>query len=305
MTENTALVRHELPDIKDLLAGRLAPSSIAIYRQDVGQYQDFCLDQQLQQFDPQSFVLWRDWMVLHSMKSPHTINRQLAAVRRVTKEAASRRMITGEVAYGFANVESVSVRALRARLKPHAKTRITPTQMRALCDSPNPATLLGLRDRAMLHTLASSGVRLSELISLTVEQIEQQGDFYTMRIIGKTDIEARAAPLSVEAKHHIDAWIEHRMVASAYVFTSLTGRGDNRLTAEPLSDVGAWRIIIDYAETCGLQHVKPHDFRRFVATELSAKDVIMAQRALGHKSLATTERYVLSGLKPGLTDNLY
>jgi len=302
---DTQLVPYALPDIKDLLAGRLAASSIAIYRQDIAQYQTFCFERQMAQFDPQSFVAWRDSLVMLSAKSPNTINRQLAAVRRTVKEAASRRMITGEVAYGFANVESVSVRALRARLKPHAKTRIMPAQMRALCDSPSASTLLGSRDRAMLHTLASSGVRLSELVSLTQEQIEQQGDFYTMRILGKTDIEARAAPLSVEAKRHIDTWIERRMVASHYVFTSLTGRGDNRLTAEPLSDVGAWRIIIDYAEACGLQHVKPHDFRRFVATELSAKDVIMAQRALGHKSLATTERYVLSGLKPGLTDNLY
>ena len=309
----TDLVPYALPDIKDLLAGRLAPSSIAIYRLDIGQYQAFCSEQDLAQFDPQSFVAWRDHLVMQTTMSPNTINRMLAAIRRTIKEAASRHMITSAVAYDFSVVESVSVRALRSRLKKHSKTRIMPAQMRALCDWPDTRTLVGLRDRAMLHTLASSGLRISELVSLTSEQIDQQGDFFTMRILGKTDIEPRLAPLSREAKQHIDAWIERRTVASDYVFTSFEGRECyplaapvfSRLTAEPMSDVSAWRIITGYAEACGLEHVHPHDFRRFVATELSAKDVIQAQRALGHKNLNTTQRYVLSGLKPGLTDNLY
>lgn len=302
------LIPYALPDIKDLLTGRLSAGTITVYREDIGQYAAFCASHDLQQFDAASLVAWRDDMVLNSTKSPNTINRQLAAIRRVIKEAASRHIVTGEVAYAFTTVESVSVRALRARLKPHGKTRIAPANMRLLCDSPDTTSLIGLRDRAMLHTLASSGLRISELVSLTVEQIEQQGDFYTVRIIGKTDIEPRQAPLSVEAKQHIDAWIAARLVTSEYVFTSFDGRGNGahtRLSAGPLSREAAWMIIHEYARRCGLAHVKPHDFRRFLATELSARDVIQAQRALGHKSLATTERYVLSGLTPGLTDNLY
>jgi integrase len=52
--------------------------------------------------------------------------------------------------------------------------------------------------------------------------------------------------------------------------------------------------------------VKPHDFRRFVGTQLAAKDIRKAQLALGHKSIEVTARhYVLDELKVGLTDNLY
>src|SRR5260221_1402673 len=224
----TDIVPYALPDIKDLLAGRLAASTIAIYRLDIAQYQTFCFEHDLQQFDPQSFVAWRDHLVVNTELSPNTINRMLAAIRRTIKEAASRHMITSGVAYDFSVVESVSVRALRGRLKKHSKTRILPAQMRALCDSPGTATLLGSRDTAMLHTLASSGLRISELVSLTSEQIDQAGEYYTMRITGKTDVEARLAPLSVEAKQHIDAWIKRRSVASDYVFTSFEGRGQGQ-----------------------------------------------------------------------------
>ena len=53
-------------------------------------------------------------------------------------------------------------------------------------------------------------------------------------------------------------------------------------------------------------HIKPHDFRRFVGTQLAKSDIRKAQKALGHKRIDTTARhYVLDELEPGLTDNLY
>jgi len=55
-----------------------------------------------------------------------------------------------------------------------------------------------------------------------------------------------------------------------------------------------------------LAHVKPHDFRRFVCTELARRDIRLAQKALGHKRIETTARhYVLDELVGGLTDGLY
>ncbi len=88
-------------------------------------------------------------------------------------------------------------------------------------------------------------------------------------------------------------------------YTSFEGRGE-RLTAKPLSAVGAWRVVQHYAEAVGLEHIKPHDFRRFVGTELARRDIRQAQKALGHKRIDTTARhYVLDELEPGLTDDLY
>jgi integrase len=61
-----------------------------------------------------------------------------------------------------------------------------------------------------------------------------------------------------------------------------------------------------YAAAVGLPSVKPHDFRRFVGTNLAKTDLRQAQKALGHKDINTTAKhYVLDELEPGLTDGLF
>lgn len=306
MSETTALVPiQQFPNLDELLTGQLSVSSIKQYGADIKAYSAFCTVRGLELVQAQSLIAWRDHLAIDTLLSPNTINRQLASIRRVVREANTRELISNDRAYSFSTVRNVSIRALRERLKPHSRTRIYPEQMRRMCDWPSPHTLVGQRDRAMLHTLASSGLRISELISLTSAQIEQRGQFYVLLVRGKTDIDYRDACLSSEAKAHIDTWMQARPVVSPYIFTQFDGRGD-RLTPDPISKQGAWKIITDYAQAAGLQWVKPHDYRRFLGTVLVEKDAIAAQKALGHKSLATTQKYyVLSGLQAGITDNLY
>ena len=68
----------------------------------------------------------------------------------------------------------------------------------------------------------------------------------------------------------------------------------------------AWRAVQRYAQHVGLAHVKLHDFRRFVGTELARRDIRLAQKALGHKRIETTARhYVLDELAGGLAVDLY
>lgn len=75
--------------------------------------------------------------------------------------------------------------ALRHRLKAQARGRITPAQMRPLCEAPPAATLLGLRDRALLHTLASSGCRLSEVVTLTAASLTTRDGACFLQVLGK------------------------------------------------------------------------------------------------------------------------
>jgi integrase len=111
--------------------------------------------------------------------------------------------------------------------------------------------------------------------------------------------------LSHEAYASIQAWLARRSVESVYIFTSFAGKG-HRPTARPMHLSAAWRAVQRYAERVGLAHVKPHDFRRFVGTELARHDIRLAQKALGHKRIETTARhYVLDELAGGLTDHLY
>ena len=103
--------------------------------------------------------------------SPHTINRMLSAVKRIIKQAASKELVSETTALKFQQVDGVKVKALKARLKQHGRTRIEPEDMRRLCESPDTSTIVGKRDAAMLATLASSGIRASELASLKVSQL--------------------------------------------------------------------------------------------------------------------------------------
>ena len=178
-------------------------------------------------------------------------------------------------------------------------------QMRLLCEAPDRTTLLGWRDRALLHTLASSGCRVSEVVTLTTAQLASREGSFFLEVLGKNQTEPRTAPLSHEAYASIQAWLARRPVESAYGFTSFAGKG-HRPTARPMHLSSAWRAVQKAAQRVGLAHVKPHDFRRFVGTELARRDIRLAQKALGHKRIETTARhYVLDELAGGLTDGLY
>lgn len=305
-----AEARVSLPFSPDILAGQLRESSQAIYARDIAAYLAFAEKQGLDALDAATFSRWRAALVADAANySPNTIKRMLSAVKRLMKEAAEQGHLDHETAAAFADRRGVSVKALKERLRPHARVSIAPEAMRAMMGLADTTTLKGKRDAALLHTLASSGLRLSELARLTLEQVKassvngRQG--WILEVIGKTDETAREAPLSAEAKAAIDTWLAARPVASPYIFTASDGRGP-RWTARPIAEENIEKIIGQYAERAGLQHVKPHDFRRFVGTQLAREDIRKAQKALGHKSIETTARhYVLDKLEPGWTDHLY
>ena len=287
-----------------ILAGQLAPSSIAMYQRDFMAYVAFA-GSLYESMQASTLARWRTLLAQETTMSPNTINRMLSAVKRIMREAATQGYVSHEIAATFTHVAGVKNVAMKDRIKSNARVRIEPTEMRAVCDIPSTENLIGLRDTALLATLASSGLRVSELAGLTTAQIKRKKGGYILLIRGKNDLEFRDAPLSKEAHEHIQAWLRARPMQSSYVFTAFDGRGE-RLTERPLSVEAIWRTVRKYSQSAGMDTVKPHDFRRFVGTELARKDIRQAQKALGHKRIETTARhYVLDELEVGLTDNLY
>lgn len=288
-----------------LLAGQLAPSSIAMYRRDAAAYLAFAGEPALA-LRPETLARWRTHLAQETECSPNTINRMLSAIKRLVREAANQGYVNFETSEAMTRVAGVKQSALKQRMKSHRRTRISPEQMRALCAAPDQATLIGMRDAALLNTLASSGLRVAEVARLTERQIEPAEGGVLLRIQGKGDAEPRQAPLSRNAHALIKRWLAERHVASDYIFTAFDGRGEPRLTARHLSAPAIWQIVQGYAIAVGVPHVKPHDFRRFVGTQLASRDIRKAQKALGHKRIDTTARhYVLDDLEAGLTDDLY
>jgi integrase/recombinase XerD len=287
-----------------ILTGHLAPASLAKYHQALRAYLAFC-GAPARALQAASLARWRTHLAQHTTLSPHTINRLLAAVKRLVKEAAAQGYVDVVTAAAFAGVAGVKPQALKDRLKTTARTRLTPGQMRRLCEVPDRQTVRGRRDRALLATLASSGCRVSEVVTLTPGQLIPRAGRFVLQVLGKNDTRPREAPLSQEAYILIEEWLARRPVESAYIFTSFAGRGP-RATAKPMSPTAVWQTVQQYATAVALRHVKPHDFRRFVGTELAKKDIRQAQKALGHTRIETTAKhYVLDELEVGLTDGLY
>jgi site-specific recombinase XerD len=287
-----------------LLAGQLAPSSIAMYQRDFMAYALFA-GSAAALLESATLARWRTHLAQETAMSPNTINRMLSAVKRLMREAAVQGYVTHEIAASFDAITGVKAAALKERIKDNARVRIEPIAMRSVCDTPTTERLIGSRDVALLATLASSGLRVSEVATLKQQHIRVKGKGFVVLVRGKNDVDYREAPLSREAHTHIQAWLAERPIESDYIFTAFDGRGE-RVADRPMSVVAIWRVVRKYTDEAGLTDVKPHDFRRFVGTQLARTNLRMAQKALGHKRLETTARhYILDELEAGLTDDLY
>jgi len=295
----------------NILAGQVRSSSIKMYQKAFTAYVAYAGTWGAA-LDPATLARWRT-VLSGEQLSPNTINRMLSSVRAVMKTAAEQGYIPNDVAQAFDSVRGVKVGAMKDKLKDHARTKIQPEDMRRLCDAPKADTLVGKLHRALLLTLASSGARISEVVTLKPAQIEQrtQGkkDGYVILVSGKTDVGTREAPLSTEAYEAIQTWVAARAaagVASEWLFTGFSGRGGRDPRTEHITTEAAWQTVKRYAEVCKLDYIKPHDFRRFVGTNLAKTDARQAQKALGHKDINTTyKHYVLDEMEVGLTDGLF
>jgi integrase len=310
MTTELATVRHKAFDV-NILAGLVRKSTADKYVGKLKAYVAFAGSAEAA-LDPATFAKWRAHMAAGNL-SPNTINLHLASVRAMMKEAAAQGYISHETAEQFAAVRGVKPSAMKDKLKQNARTKIVSEDMRRLCDAPQADTLVGKMHRALLLTMASSGARISEIVTLKPTQIEARKkgkvESFVIIVSGKTDTGNREAPLSSEAFKAIQEWLTARSavgVASEFIFTGFSGRGGRDPRSTHITTEAAWQTVKRYAEACQLAHIKPHDFRRFVGTTLAKDNPRQAQKALGHKDIATTyKHYVLDEMEVGLTENLF
>lgn len=148
----------------------------------------------------------------------------------------------------------------------------------------------GTRNRAMLETLYSSGLRVSELVSLRISHI--YFDIGFLRVIGKGNKE-RLVPIGKEAMKFVRLYLDHvrpqvKPKPGAEAFAFLNRRG------APLSRVMIFTIIKQLTAAAGIRKtVSPHTFRHSFATHLveGGADLRAVQEMLGHESITTTEIY--------------
>lgn len=180
-----------------------------------------------------------------------------------------------------------------ARTRRPQVTFLTADELERLTAQPDTSTLLGLRDRAIIELLFSSGLRISELIGLDRDHINLQRREFMVRGKGQKD---RPIFISSESAQWIKKYLDKRQdnVRPLFIRYSGTKKVDlsgnyHRLTARSVQ-----RMVARYARLAGItKHVSPHTLRHSFATDLlmNGADLRSVQAMLGHSNIATTQIY--------------
>jgi site-specific recombinase XerD len=180
-----------------------------------------------------------------------------------------------------------------ARVKRKQVTWLTEDELETMFAQPDTSKLAGMRDRAILELLFSSGLRVSELVGLDRDHINLKRREFMVRGKGEKD---RPIFISAEAADWLERYMAMRKDNTKPLFIRFAGSKKvdlsgnyHRLTARSVQ-----RLVTHYALLAGItKHVSPHTLRHSFATNLlmNGADLRSVQAMLGHSNIATTQIY--------------
>ena len=170
---------------------------------------------------------------------------------------------------------------------------LNPEQVERLLNSPQVSNIIGLRDKAILETLFSTGLRVSELVSLNRDQVDLERKEFGVK--GKGN-KLRVVFLSDTAAQWIERYLQARKDHFKPLFIRHSGKVDAQKNGEKmrLTVRSIQRTVAKYAKRSGLPiEATPHTLRHSFATDLliSGADIRSVQEMLGHESIRTTQVY--------------
>ena len=166
---------------------------------------------------------------------------------------------------------------------------LSSAEVESLLAQPDTRTLLGIRDRAMLEVLYATGLRVSELARLRLDQVYLTAGYVT--VVGKGDKE-RIVPLgdwAIEALHDYLGGARPKLVKKREVCEVFVNRRGDRMSRQ-----GIWKLVKRYARKAGIRkNLTTHMLRHSFATHLleNGADLRTLQALLGHANVSTTEIY--------------
>jgi integrase/recombinase XerC len=256
--------------------------TIKSYAEDLASFNDYLLDRlgAVPAPDQMTVPILRGYVAyLHECDyAKTTVARRLACLRSLFRYCVREELTTSNPA-----------QALRTpRTGRKLPSLLTPDQITTLVEAPPANKPTGIRDRAILETMYSAGLRVAECVGLNVDHWDGDGD--VLRVLGKGRKE-RIAPLGKFAVKALSHWMEirepdERADSKVALFLNRFGR---RLTTRSIG-----RMLEKYLAQTGLDsHVSPHTLRHSFATHLldGGADLRSVQEMLGHKSLTTTQIY--------------
>jgi integrase/recombinase XerC len=259
--------------------------TVKSYREDLTQALEFFRDKagvrakeprQVSTRHVRAYLAW-----LHELKySKATIARRMAAVRSWFRFLCRQGTVDGNPADGLRGPR-------QDKNLPHF---LSEEALSRLLETPPSGTPLGLRDRAILETLYSAGLRVGELTGLNVEDVDLDSGLATVRGKGKRE---RLAPLGKPALAALKRWLQWREEVAKKKFRPtpavFLNKNGSRLTSRSVG-----RLLEKYLALAGLDpRASPHTLRHSFATHLLDRgaDIRSVQELLGHRSLGTTQIY--------------
>jgi tyrosine recombinase XerC len=249
--------------------------TILNYRLDLEDFKKFLSDTQIENVD---YLTLRKYLAVLKERNlgTRTVGRRLSALRSFFK------FLTRE---GYLKTNPISVLSSPKQEK-HLPSFMTEEEVSRLIESAfakNEKDERGLRDRAILETFYSTGMRISEVVGLNITDIDFIGGI--VKVMGKGKKE-RIVPIGETAIAAIRAYLEKRRKQAEALFLNKNGK---RITAR-----GTRNIVVKYIRLAGIkQGVSAHTFRHSFATHLLNRgaDLRTVQELLGHANLSTTQIY--------------
>jgi integrase/recombinase XerD len=261
----------------------LSPNTVSAYQRDLVKFEGFAKKRKLtlEAVSRDDLVDFLASLYRGNLES-RTVARHLVTLRNFFRFAQMEELISTDPSI---NLESPKIRrSLPGYLRLEDVER--------LLNQPDLKTAQGLRDRAMLEVLYSTGLRVSELVSLRVGDLDSKGG--CVRCIGKGDKE-RIVPVGRKGLATVDKYLHEarpEMLRQAKVLNSTALFVNRRGVA--LSRVGVWKILSAYGRRAGLRvALTPHMLRHSFATHLLERgaDLRSVQLMLGHADISTTQIY--------------
>ncbi|NJD90008.1 MAG: tyrosine recombinase XerC [Geobacter sp.] len=255
-----------------------SPHTLEAYSRDLEQFAAFVkaeIDPSLTIHDLTHLHIRRYLAAIHKELSKSSAGRKLAAIRSLCRFLLRRGIIAKNPA------ELVSTPKKEKKLPYHLDV----DEITALVEAPKEPDDLSARDRAILETLYSSGLRVSELTGLNVGGVDLANG--SVKVMGKGGKE-RVVPLGSKAQAALADYLELRGVTGLEAPLFINHRG-GRLTRRSVG-----RVVERYMRyLITMKQVSPHTLRHTFATHLleGGADLRAIQEMLGHASLSTTQKY--------------
>ena len=278
-------MRNEIGDFLDYLTyeRNVSINTVAAYRDDLESFTGFlcndCFTFARDQLDLRRIdhIAIRSYLAHLARKklSRSSIARHLSALRSFFKYLMREEIVDANPARGVAT----------PRREKHLPSVLQASDIAVLLEAPDLSSALGIRDRAWLELLYASGLRISELVGIDLDDIELRARL--VKVLGKGAKE-RIVPFGTKAEEAIRAYLPVRNGSDDETALFVNYRGE-RITTRSVR-----RLFNGYVREASLRAgVSPHTLRHSFATHLlnAGADLRAIQELLGHASLSTTQKY--------------